>query len=57
MVLGLERNGQADDPTVRNTTHVRVLKNRFAGSTGKACQLLYDLDTGRMTETFEEEAL
>jgi twinkle protein len=57
MVLGLERNGQADDPTVRNTTHVRVLKNRFAGITGKACQLLYDLDTGRMTETFEEEAL
>jgi twinkle protein len=57
MVLGLERNGQADDPTVRNTTHVRVLKNRFAGITGKACQLLYDLDSGRMTETFEEEAL
>jgi twinkle protein len=57
IVLGLERNGQADDPSVRNTTHVRVLKNRFAGVTGKACQLLFSLDTGRMIETFEEEAL
>ena len=36
---------------------IRVLKNRFAGVTGKACQLLFSLDTGRMIETFEEEAL
>lgn len=57
MVLGLERNGQADDEETRNTTHVRVLKNRYAGITGKACQLLYSLETGRMTETFEDEAL
>ena len=57
MVIGLERNGQADDKDVRNTTHVRVLKNRFAGVTGKACALLYSLDTNRMTETFEEDAL
>ena len=57
MVLGLERNGQADVPTVSTTTHVLVLKNRFAGITGKAFQLLYDLDSGRMTETFEEHAL
>lgn len=57
IVLGLERNGQADDKEERNTTHVRVLKNRFAGITGKACALLYDLDTGRMTETIEDDAL
>ena len=57
MVLGLERNGQADDPTVRNTTHVRVLKNRFSGLTGKACDLLYDLRTGRMTEHALEDSL
>jgi twinkle protein len=57
MVIGLERNGQADDMQVRNTTHVRVLKNRFAGITGKACDILYSLDTGRMTETFEDDAL
>ena len=59
MVLGLERNGQADDIDVRNTTHVRVLKNRFSGTTGPACKLLYSHSTGRMTETYdiEDEAL
>lgn len=56
MVIGLERNGQAEDPKTRNTTHVRVLKNRFCGYTGKACALLYTHDTGRMTE-IDEEAL
>jgi len=57
MVLGLERNGQADDPIIRNTTHVRVLKNRFSGLTGKACDLLYDLATGRMSEHDLEDSL
>ena len=55
MVIGLERNGQAEDPTERNTTRVRVLKNRFSGTTGPACALLYSRDTGRMTEVNEEE--
>ena len=50
IVIGAERNGQADDPTVRNTTHVRVLKNRFSGQTGPACSLLYTKETGRMLE-------
>jgi len=57
MVIGLERNGQADDEQTRNTTKVRVLKNRFSGTTGPACNLLYSKVTGRMTETFEEDAL
>ena len=51
MVIGLERNQQHKDEEVRNTTTVRVLKNRFAGLTGPACYLYYDKDTGRMTET------
>ena len=51
MVIGLERNQQADDPHVRNTTIVRVLKNRFSGLTGPACSLHYDKLTGRMKET------
>ena len=55
MVIGLERNGQADDATERNTTRVRVLKNRFCGITGKGCSLLYDLRTGRMDEFNEQE--
>ena len=57
MVLGLERNGQAEDPEERNTTHVRVLKNRFCGVTGKASPLLYDHITGRMLEVLEEDKL
>lgn len=59
MVIGLERNGQHDDVAERNTTHVRVLKNRFSGTTGPACKLLYTKETGRMTERYdiEDEAL
>jgi twinkle protein len=55
MVIGLERNGQADDPSERNTTYVRVLKNRFSGLTGLACRLLYRRDSGRMNELPPEE--
>ncbi len=54
IVIGLERNGQHEDVNERNTTHVRVLKNRFAGLTGKACRLLYNRVTGRMSEIPEE---
>lgn len=54
IVLGLERNGQADDIKERHTTRIRVLKNRFSGLTGPACSLYYSKDTGRMVETFDE---
>lgn len=57
MVLGLERHAQADDEQTRNTTQVRVLKNRFAGVTGKACSLLYTHSDGRMRETYDAEEL
>jgi twinkle protein len=50
IVIGLERNGQAVDMVERNTTHVRVLKNRFSGYTGGASDLLYNPSTGRMME-------
>ena len=56
VVIGLERNGQHEDPIERNTTHVRVLKNRFSGLTGKACRLLYTRGTGRMNEMPSEES-
>lgn len=58
-VIGLERNGQAENATERNTTHIRVLKNRFSGITGPAGHLLYDMETGRLKEHTppEEEAL
>lgn len=54
IVLGLERNGQAEDPVDRHTTKVRVLKNRFSGLTGPASMLYYDRSTGRMTERHDE---
>jgi len=54
IVLGLERNQQAEDAIIRNQTTVRVLKNRFSGLTGKACKLQYDSDTGRLTEVLED---
>lgn len=56
IVIGLERNAQADDERERNTTRVRVLKNRFSGETGKACSLLYSQTTGRMNE-YDEDAI
>jgi twinkle protein len=53
MVIGLERDQQdKDNPHI---SHVRVLKNRWSGETGLCCSLLYNTDTGRMTETIFEE--
>ena len=55
-VIGLERNGQAEDVLERNTTTVRVLKCRFTGSTGPSSLLRYNRATGRMTElTFDPD--
>ena len=51
MVLGLERDAQNENEVVRNTTSLRVLKNRFVGMTGPATYLYYDKDTGRLHET------
>ena len=55
MVIGLERDAQNDDPDVRNTTRIRVLKNRFSGITGPCCDLRYDIDTGRLTEVKSDD--
>lgn len=56
-VIGAERNSQAEDPVERNTTKLRVLKNRFSGKTGPAGNLFYDEETGRLSEVDLEEAL
>lgn len=57
MVIGLERNGQAEEEQKRNTTKVRVLKNRYSGLTGPAGNLLYNHSSGRMLEMIDEEEL
>jgi twinkle protein len=48
MVLGCERNQQ--DEENKNLMTIRVLKNRFLGKTGIACQLQYDDKSGRLLE-------
>lgn len=54
IVLGLERDGQSPDEYVRNTTKIRVLKNRYAGETGLTSYVTYDRATNRLTETDPE---
>jgi twinkle protein len=49
-VIALERNQQEEDERLYNTTTVRVLKNRYTGETGVATYLLYNRETGRMSE-------
>tara|TARA_A100001201_G_scaffold20011_1_gene22429 strand:+ start:1374 stop:3041 length:1668 start_codon:yes stop_codon:yes gene_type:complete len=50
IVVGLERDQQDEDEEKRNTTTVRVLKNRYTGLTGVACRLQYNRHTGRLAE-------
>lgn len=50
-VIAAERNQQAEDIGERNTTQLRVLKNRYAGITGPADALIYNIETGRLTTT------
>jgi|TARA_R110000744_G_scaffold78741_2_gene155055 twinkle protein len=50
-VIALERNQQADDELESRTTKLRVLKSRYTGDVGMATSLVYDVDTGRLSET------
>jgi twinkle protein len=54
-VITLERNSMSADATERHTTKVAVAKNRYSGLTGPACDLRYDVDTGRMFEVKLED--
>ena len=49
-VIALERNQQSDDIDEARTTRVRVLKSRYTGDVGLATHLLYDGETGRLSE-------
>ncbi len=49
-VIALERNQQSDDADEARTTKMRVLKSRYTGDVGLASHLLYDKDTGRLSE-------
>jgi twinkle protein len=54
-VIALERNQQSDDPIESSTTNVRVLKSRYTGDVGMATSLLYNKETGRLSEVRETE--
>jgi twinkle protein len=52
----LERNQQSEDAIEASTTKVRVLKSRYTGDVGVACNLLYDGTTGRLKELDDYDA-
>lgn len=55
-LIGLERNQQSEDEEERNTTTLRVLKDRNTGlATGTTFKLRYDHNTGRWKEIDEDE--
>jgi len=55
-LIGLERNQQAEDLDERNTTTLRVLKDRNTGlATGTTFRLKYNHTTGRWGEEDEDE--
>lgn len=49
-VFALERNAQHPDPLIRNTTNLRVLKNRRGGRRGIASALWYNDQTSKLME-------
>ena len=56
-VIALERNQQAEDELESRTTRLRVLKSRYTGDVGVATALVYDKDTGRLSEEEDSEIL
>ncbi len=49
-VISLTRNPRAEDQIIANTTKIDVLKSRYTGDVGVASHLLYDKDSGRLSE-------
>jgi len=54
-VIALERNQQSDDPDEARTTRLRILKSRYTGDVGMAARVIYDAETGRLTELTDED--
>ena len=54
-VIALERNQQSDDADEARTTRLRILKSRYTGDVGMATSLMYDKETGRLSESFDTE--
>ena len=56
-VIALERNQQSDDAEEARTTRMRILKSRYTGDVGMACSVMYDNDTGRLTEVSNDDIM
>ena len=54
-VIALERNQQSDDPEEARTTRLRVLKSRYTGDVGMAARVVYDSETGRLSEITDSD--
>jgi len=56
-VIALERNQQSDDELESRTTKLRVLKSRYTGDVGLATSLVYDSESGRLSEYTDSELI
>ena len=54
-VIALERNQQSDDFDESRTTRLRILKSRYTGDVGMAARVIYDIETGRLSELTNED--
>ena len=54
-VIAIERNQQSEDVVESNTTHLRILKSRYTGDVGMATHLIYNRETGRLSEIDMDE--
>jgi twinkle protein len=54
-VIALERNQQSDDEDEARTTKLRVLKSRYTGDVGLAARVIYDGETGRLSELSDDD--
>ena len=54
VVLSAERNQQTEDEEEKDTSVLRVLKNRHTGDTGICGKLHWDKETARLTEVLKE---
>ena len=55
IIIALERNQQAQEEHERNLLKVRVLKNRFTGTTGLADKIRFNKSTNRLEDVDELE--
>lgn len=55
--VDLHRDITSENDIIRNTTNMLVSKNRYAGRTGPAGQLYFDIDTYKLDEAIEGMAV